>query len=92
MISGRSRIAASLTLAMCLGAGTAVAEDLEEAVGRHMVAQALLTAHLVAVAGRAGLGTEEIRAILERTWPTARRSTSSGSPTPRATPSSATAT
>ena len=64
MISGR-RIAASLTLAMCLGAGTAVAEDLEEVVGRHMVAQALLTAHLVAVAGQAGLGNEEIRAILK---------------------------
>ncbi len=65
MVSGRSRIAASLTLVMCLAAGTAVADDLEEVVGRHMVAQALLTAHLVALAGRAGLGNEEIRAILK---------------------------
>jgi hypothetical protein len=41
------------------------AEDIEEIVGQHMVAEALLTAHLVAVAERAGLGNEGIRAIFE---------------------------
>jgi hypothetical protein len=61
---GSSRIAASLVLATCLGGGPAVAANLEEIVGQHMVAEALLTAHLVAVAERAGLDNAAIRAIL----------------------------
>jgi hypothetical protein len=65
MISICSRIAAPLAVAGCLVAGPASAEDLEEIVSKHMVAEALLTAHLVAVAENAGLGNEEIRAILK---------------------------
>ena len=65
MISICSRIAAPLAVAGCLIAGPASAEDLEEIVGKHMVAEALLTAHLVAVAEEAGLGNEVIRAILK---------------------------
>jgi hypothetical protein len=47
MNSSRSHIAAALTVAACLVAGPVSAEDLEEIVGQHMVAEALLTAHLV---------------------------------------------
>jgi hypothetical protein len=65
MISICSRIATPLAVAGCLVAGPASAEDLEEVVGKHMVAEALLTAHLVAVAEEAGLGNEVIRAILK---------------------------
>ena len=66
MISICSRMAAPLAVALCLVAGCPVrADDLEEIVGQHMVAEALLTAHLVAVAENAGLGSEEIRAILK---------------------------
>jgi hypothetical protein len=65
MISICSRIAAPLAVAVCLVAGPASAEDLEEIVGQHMVAEALLAAHLVAVAEEAGLGHEVIRAILK---------------------------
>ena len=65
MISICSRIAALLAVAGCFVAGPVSAEDLEEIVGQHMVAEALLTAHLVAVAEKAGLGNEEIRAILK---------------------------
>jgi hypothetical protein len=65
MISICRRTAAPLAVATWLVAGPVGAEDLEETVGRHMVAEALLTAHLVAVAEKAGLGNEEIRAILK---------------------------
>jgi hypothetical protein len=65
MISAGIRIAAGLALAACLGTGPAAADDLEAVVGRHMVAEALLAAHLVAVAEKAGLGAAEIRAILK---------------------------
>jgi len=65
MISVGHRIAAGLALAACLVTGPAAAQDLEAIVGQHMAAEALLTAHLVAVAERAGLGAAEIRAILK---------------------------
>jgi hypothetical protein len=65
MISICRRTAAPLAVAAWLVAGPAGAEDLEDIVGQHMVAEALLAAHLVAVAGKAGLGNEEIRAILK---------------------------
>jgi hypothetical protein len=65
MISICRRTAAPLAVATWLVAGPVGAEDLEETVSRHMVAEALLTAHLVAVAEKAGLGNEEIRAILK---------------------------
>jgi hypothetical protein len=59
------RTAAPLAVAAWLVAGPVSAENLEDIVGQHMVAQALLAAHLVAVAEKAGLGNEEIRAILK---------------------------
>ena len=65
MIDIFRRIAGLLAVAACLVAGPVSAEDLEEIVGQHMVAEALLAAHLVAVAEKAGLGKEEIRAILQ---------------------------
>ncbi len=65
MIHSRSRIAAPLAVAACLVAGPVSADDFEDMVAQHMVAEALLTAHLVAVAEKAGLGNEEIRAILK---------------------------
>jgi hypothetical protein len=65
MIDIFRRTAALLAVAACLVAGPASAEDLEEIVGQHMVAEALLAAHLVAVAEKAGLENEEIRAILK---------------------------
>ncbi len=42
----------------------AEADDLEEIVAQHMVAEALLVAHFVAVAERSGMGRDEINAIL----------------------------
>jgi adenylate cyclase len=65
MIRSRSRIAAPLAVAACLVAGPVSAENFEDIIGQHMVAEALLTAHLVAIAEKAGLGNEEIRAILK---------------------------
>jgi hypothetical protein len=65
MVGSFRRTSALLALATCLAAGPASAEDLEEIVGQHMVAEALLAAHLVAVAEETGLGNEVIRAILK---------------------------
>jgi hypothetical protein len=54
-----------------LAAGTAAtgasprAADAEDVIARHMVAEALLAAHLVAVAERAGMSPDEINAILK---------------------------
>jgi hypothetical protein len=64
MIRSRRGIAVPLALAACLAAGPVSAENLEDIIGQHMVAEALLTAHLVAIAEKAGLGNEEIRAII----------------------------
>ena len=65
MISKCSRIAAPLAALACLVAGPVRAADLEDIVAQHMVAEALLTAHLVVLAENAGLANEEIRAILK---------------------------
>jgi hypothetical protein len=59
------------TLAAVVAAGavaissSAQAGDAEEIVARHMVAEALLAAHFVAVAERAGMGADEINAVLK---------------------------
>jgi hypothetical protein len=58
------RSLAAAALAALLVAGPAQASSLEEVVGRHMVAQARLAAHLVAVAEGAGMAPEAINAIL----------------------------
>jgi hypothetical protein len=51
--------------AMLAAAMPALAADLEETVAAHMVAHAVLAAHLVAVAERAGMQPDEIKAILK---------------------------
>lgn len=55
--------------ALILSAGAVVpaagAQDIEAIVARHMVAEARLTAHLIALATRAGLSGQEVRAILK---------------------------
>lgn len=43
----------------------AQAGDAEEIVAQHMVGEALLAAHLVAIAEQAGMGPDEINAILK---------------------------
>jgi hypothetical protein len=58
------RSLAAAALAALLVAGPAQASSLEEVVGRHMVAQARLAAHLVAVAEGGGMAPEAINAIL----------------------------
>jgi hypothetical protein len=63
MRAGRHPIAA-LVAATLLAGGAVQAADLDEVVGRHMVAQARLAAHLVAVAEGAGMAPEAINAIL----------------------------
>lgn len=60
-----NKSAIGLLLAATWLASPAAAQEVEAIVGQHMVAEALLAAHLIAVAERAGLGSDEIRAILE---------------------------
>lgn len=48
------------------GAQTAGNSPLEDVHSRHMVAEAMLTAHFVAAALKAGMGREEINAVLAR--------------------------
>jgi hypothetical protein len=45
--------------------GSAGADDAEDILARHMVGEALLAAHLVAIAERAGMSPEAINAILK---------------------------
>ena len=47
------------------GATNVRANDAEDIVARHMVGEALLAAHLVAIAEKAGMRPEEINAILK---------------------------
>lgn len=63
-MSRRNRFAALATAAMLAVALPASASDLDDVVAEHMVAQALLAAHLVAIAERVGMATDEINAIL----------------------------
>jgi hypothetical protein len=57
----------SIAAAMFVGglASAAAAGEAEDIVARHMVAEALLAAHLVAIAEKAGMGADEINAILK---------------------------
>jgi hypothetical protein len=47
------------------GASTLQAADCEDTVGRHMVGEALLAAHFVALAEKAGMTRDAINAILK---------------------------
>jgi hypothetical protein len=52
-------------LALLTGASPLQAADCEDTVGRHMVGQALLAAHFVALAEKAGMTRDAINAILK---------------------------
>ena len=62
-VQKRAAVAAVAAGAFAVASG-ARAGDAEDVVAQHMVAEALLAAHLVAVAERAGMGPDEINAIL----------------------------
>ena len=61
----RHRLASLAAAAMLATAMPALAADLERTVSAHMVAHAVLAAHLVAVAERAGMQPDEVNAILK---------------------------
>ena len=52
-------------LVMCCGTSVLRAAECETAIARHMVGQALLVAHFVALAEKAGMAPSEINAILK---------------------------
>jgi hypothetical protein len=52
-------------LVMCCGTTALRAADCESAIARHMVGQALLAAHYVALAEKSGMAPSEINAILK---------------------------
>ncbi len=54
-----------LLIAACTGSSMARAADCEDIIARHMVGQALLAAHFVAVAEKTGMKPGEINAILK---------------------------
>ena len=55
---------AGLLVLLSSGAQAAGSSSLEEAHSKHMVAEAMLTAHFVAAALKAGMGRDEINAVL----------------------------
>src|SRR5688572_28876395 len=61
------RLAAVLlpVIMVCTGASMTTSAECEHIIGRHMVGEALLAAHLVAVAEKAGMKASEINAILK---------------------------
>lgn len=58
-------VAAVVAFATLTSGGTPRADDTEEIVAQHMVGEALLAAHLVALAEKAGMSPREINAILK---------------------------
>ena len=62
---GRLVAAAVVAGGALAGSAGAGASDAEEIVARHMVGEALLAAHLVAIAEQAGMTPAEINAILK---------------------------
>ena len=59
------RLLAAAVIAGGALAGGASADDAEEVLGRHMVGEALLAAHLVASAEKAGMTPDQIKAVLK---------------------------
>lgn len=57
--------AAVIALSALASGGAPRADDAEEIVAQHMVGEALLAAHLVALAEKAGMSPQEINAILK---------------------------
>ena len=64
----RKTILATLALSLCLALGIGVneARAMDDAVSKHMVAQAKLTAHFIAAAVKAGMSKKEINAALAK--------------------------
>ncbi len=58
-------VVAVVTVATFTVGSNAQADSAEEIVAQHMVGEALLAAHLVAIAERAGMSSDEINAILK---------------------------
>ena len=58
-------VAAVVAFATLTSGGTPRADDTEEIVAQHMVGEALLAAHLVALAEKAGMSPRDINAILK---------------------------
>jgi hypothetical protein len=54
-----------LSFALCAGTSASRAADCEDTIARHMVGEALLAAHFVALAEKAGMPPGEINAILK---------------------------
>ena len=59
------RLLAAAVIAGGAWVGSADADDAEDVLARHMVGEALLAAHLVAVAEQAGMTPDQINAILK---------------------------
>jgi len=53
-------------LVICFGSSVARTAECEAAIGRHMIAQALLAAQFVALAEKSGMTSGEINAILKK--------------------------
>ena len=64
----RKTILAAVILALCLslGAGVEKARSMDDAVSKHMIAKATLTAHFIAAALKAGMSKTEINAVLAK--------------------------
>ena len=64
----RKTILAAVILSLCLtlGVGVNTARAMDDAVSKHMVAQAKLTAHFIAAAIKAGMSKKEINAALAK--------------------------
>lgn len=66
MSAGRTLMAAGVVALGAIVTGPAArAADAEDIVARHMIGEALLAAHLVAIAEQAGMSAEQINAILK---------------------------
>ncbi len=55
-----------LSIGLALGVGAEKACAMDDAVSKHMIAQAKLTAHFIAAAVKAGMGKKEINAALAK--------------------------
>ena len=64
----RKTILAAVILALCLslGAGVEKARSMDDAVSKYMIAEATLTAHLIAAALKVGMSKTEINAVLAK--------------------------
>ena len=64
----KKTILAAMVFGLCLtlGAGAKKARAMDDAVSKHMVAEATLTAHFIAAAIKAGMSKKEINAVLAK--------------------------